>query len=310
MKAPAPDSDPARRPGLSLRQLEAYVSAHRGGTLAAAAERLGVTPSAASLLLKQLEQSLGVSLFDRGPRGLQPTQAGAAAFELARQVLDGAARLEHLARDLAALRQGSLRIGATPAIAAHVLPPLLRRYLERHPGVALTLDDSSPDQLGARLADEQIDLALGTPEPEHDARIAIEPLIRDRLCVICAHDDPLAAQNAVRWSELQAARIVTVRSGTGIRSLVDRALAASGVQVELAFEVSLFTTALALVAQGLGRALLPSFLLSFAGNPRLVARPLAEPTITRDICLMTQAGRTPSPAARAFAELVRAEVGD
>lgn len=310
MNRPETASESPRRTNLSLRQLEAFIEAHRGGTLAAAAERLGVTASAASLMLKQLEQSLGVSLFDRGPRGLQATEAGVAAVELARQVLDGATRLEHLAHDLAELRQGALRIGATPAIAAHVLPPVLRRFIERHPGIALTLDDSSPDQLGARLAADQIDLALGTPEADPDPQVEAELLIRDRLCVICLHDDALAGGDAVRWSQLEGARIITVHTGSGIRSLVDQALAQSGVRVELAFEVSLFTTALALVGQGLGRALLPSFLLSFAGDPRLVARPLAEPAITRDICLMHRASRSLSPAARAFAELVRAEIGD
>lgn len=295
---------------ITLRQLEAFVQAFHSGSLTAAAEQLQVTTPAASMLIKQLEEELGLALFDRGARGLQPTEMGQQAIAWATQALDARTQLDNLASARHGLARGQLRVAASPAIAALLLPPVIRRFRERHPGVKLLLDDASPAQLDQRVATGEVELALGTPDAHVDPRVECARLIRDQLSVICRTGDALALAETVAWSELAGLCVVTVRSGHGIRTLVNEALATSGVQLELAFEVTLFTTALAMAAQGLGLALLPSFLLTFAPQAGLVARPLHTPTVTRDIALMTCAGRALSPAAAAFAELVRTQLGD
>jgi DNA-binding transcriptional LysR family regulator len=293
----------------SLRQLQAFVLAHDGGSLSRAAQAMDITPSAASLLLKQLEQGLGMTVFERTPRGLKLTEGGRSVLPIARQVVAGTDQLAQLARVQQALPQARLRLAATPAMARTLLPPVMRKFTALHPQVLVSLDDGPAGPLAAAVAEGEIDLALATLDGEVPEGVMAEPLLHDALCLVCRPDDALAPRQLLAWSDLQGSALVMVRAGRGVRERLDQALQEQQVSVRLAFEVHQLGTALSLVEQGLGRAVLPSFLLSFGPAAAVVARPL-RPAYTRDIGMLWRRGPTPLPAVQAFAELLRAELGD
>jgi DNA-binding transcriptional LysR family regulator len=294
---------------LSLRQLQAFVLAHDSGSLSGAAQVMDITPSAASLLLKQFEQGLGMVVFERTPRGLKLTEDGQSVLPLVRQVVAGTERLGQLARARHALPQARLRLAATPAMARTLLPPVMRKFAALHPHVLMSLDDGPASQLATAVAQGEIDLALATLSGDVPESVMVERLLRDSLCLVCRPDDALAARTSLDWTELQGAALVMVGAGNGVRERLDQALNEQRVSVRTAFEVHQLGTALSLVEQGLGLAVLPSFLLSFTPTAAVVARPL-QPPFTRDISMLWRDGTVPLPAVQTFAELLRSELGD
>jgi len=280
----------------TLRQLEAFAHVYRLGSLTQAAQAMHLTQSAMSVLLQQLEEVLGVRLFDRTSRALRPTAAGHEAYETAQAVLQGVEQLLNDARGLAEKRRGVVHVGVATAVAATVLPGVIATFEQRHPQVRLVIHDVGPEHLIGPVLEQQVEFSIGTPQGRA-AGLAFTPLLRDQLSVICTPDAPLAALQAVPWRALGRTPVITVRRGNGIRTLIDNAMLQAGIAFEPRWEVSYLSTALALTARGLGVSVLPAHLVRASGAGGLVTRPLVEPSVPRDLYLITAKDRSLSPAA-------------
>src|SRR5690606_33666536 len=156
--------------------------------------------------------------------------------------------------------------------------------------------------------DRTVEFSVGTPDARNTA-LRFEPLLRDVLGVICRVDHPLAELEQIPWKALAGVPVVTVRRGNGIRALIDNAMQDAGIPFEPAWEVSYFSTALALASHGLGVSVLPPHLVTLTGNPQLVTRPLIEPQVEHDLYLITSRDHGLSPAAAALVEVFREALG-
>jgi len=292
----------------TLRQLRAFVAVHQLRKLSAAADRLFVTQSAVSMLIRQLEDGLGVRLFDRTTRSLQPTAAAAEVLPVAERVLRDIDALGAGFRDLTALRRGRVRLAITPTLAGILMPEAVRRFASDHPGVQVVVDDCAPDQFIARVVGEHVDFGIGTPE-RPGAEVQTETLLRDHLSLVCLRGHALASSTrAVRWAELAGHPVIAMRPGYGIRPMIDAAAAGAGVALEVTNEVSFLSTALWMTASGLGPSLMPSAYARAAGDPSLVVRPLTAPRVSRDISVVTRRGSSLAPACQAFVAALRASL--
>ncbi|MEJ7930672.1 LysR family transcriptional regulator [Ramlibacter sp. AN1015] len=289
----------------TLRQLRAFHAVYQLGKLSAAAEQMAVTQSAVSVLIRQMEGGLGVRLFDRSTRSLQPTQAAREAVAVAARILRDVDSLGAGLRELKELRRGRVSLAVTPTLAEILLPPVLRRFATLHPQVRVVLDDCAPDQFVSRVVGEHVDFGVGTPE-RAAADVDSRTLLRDHLALVCPADHPLAKGRTVRWAQLAGQPVITVRPGYGIRPLIDGAAGAAGVALDVVNEVSFLSTALWMTACGLGVSIMPSAYARHAGDASLAVRPLAAPRVSRDIALVTKRGRSLSPAAQELVEVMRA----
>ncbi|MGQ2994737.1 LysR family transcriptional regulator [Variovorax sp.] len=291
----------------SVRQLRAFAAVYHSGQLSSAAAALSLTQPAVSVLLRELEDRLGVRLFDRTTRSLHRTAAADEAIGHAERVLAELDALGSGMAELAAGRRGRLRIAVTSTIAQTLMPRALRRYTQQHPEVKVAIDDCAPSQFVETVLSGQVDFGVGTLQartPGLDERV----FVHDHLAVIADRDLPLPGGAAgITWRQLAALRLITVKPGYGVRNSIDAAAAEAGVRLEIAYEVTLLTTALAMAAGGLGPALLPASILAHADPSRLVARRLIRPTVARNIAVVTRQGRSLSPAAAAFADLLASE---
>lgn len=284
----------------SVRQLRAFLAIYYTGTLSGAAEALSLTQPAVTILLRELEQKLAVRLFDRTTRSLRKTPAATEAIAFAEQALAQLEAMTNSMHDLAAARRGSIRIAATSTVAQTLLPRAIRRYLEAHPGIRINVDDCAPGEFADRIMSEQVDFGVGTLEATVtglNERIFID----DHLCAV-APDGTLPNKKSLTWNELAALPAVLVKPGYGVRRHVDRAVYEAGVELQIAYEVSLLTTALAMAANHLGIAVLPQSILAHTEYRDLVALRLIRPTVQRHTSVVFKEGRTLSPAARAFTE--------
>ncbi|RYZ13102.1 MAG: LysR family transcriptional regulator [Comamonadaceae bacterium] len=294
----------------SVRQLRAFVAIYHGGQLSSAAGQLSITQPAVTVLLRELEERLGVRLFDRTTRSLRRTEAANEAIGYAERVL---AELDALGTDMKALAQGTrgrVRVAATSTIAQTLMPQALRRYMQAHPEVKVLIDDCAPGEFVEKIRSEQVDFGVGTLDGRV-AGLSERVIVRDHLSVIADRSLRFPHPTQATWKQLATHPLITVKPGYGVRGMIDRAAAEAGVTLDVAHEVTLLGTALALAASGLGVSVLPTSMLAHTRYPDLVARRLVRPVVLRNIAVVSRQGRSLSPAAQAFADLLgRGFAGD
>lgn len=282
------------------RQLDAFIAVHEERGFGAAARRLGLTPSAVSQLVADLEETLGLRLFERSTRKVALTAPGQQFLEPATAVLAQMARAERVAADLRRCGTGHVIVAAPQALAATLLPAAIEAFALRQPGVQVRLRDTPVDRLVQAVAGAEADLALGPDVATGDAVVG-QVLFDSPWVLWCAPGHPLAQPPTVRWPELRAHAVVA--AGRDHERNVpamspDRPAAERIVPVDVVDHV---TTALGLAARGLAVTLAPAYVEALARTMGLVMRRVVEPESTRQVCLYRPARRAGSAAAEAFA---------
>lgn len=292
---------------LTMKQLRAFAAVYRTRRLATAAQRLSVTTSAVSVLIRQIETSLATRLFDRTTRSLEPTAAAHAAIGLAERILQSVEMLEVGCRELGERRRGQVHLAVTPAIGAALMPATVRAFTQAYPDIRVVIDDCAPDQFLPHILTDQVEFGIGTPE-DPAGEIDVETLVDDHLCVVCASDHPLAARRQVRWVDLASVPVIAVRPGYGVRRTLDRIAGAARVELRIVNEVNFMASIMWMVSSGLGVSIVPSALVASSHFANLVARPLVMPKVSRAISIVTRRGRSLSPACRSFTDMLARDI--
>ena len=298
---------------LSLRQLRAFVAVAHAQSMTRAAAQLHLTPSALSMLVRGLEEELGLRLFERTTRKLILTAAGRDFLPSAEQVFGV---LESGLQALAVHHPNEtppLRVASSPLLASGLLPRVIASLRAESPSMRIQLHDVPVPDLPMRVREGHVDLAIGTATRDAADLKAI-PLYADPLMLVCAPDHPLARRAQVSWQELLDEPLVLLQRDSGLRTLVDDTLAKWSRRAHIAQEVTHVATALALVAEGEGIAPLPSYAISRAQahlgiSAGVAAIALVEPVVTRQIVAWIAPGAQPHPAQEAFLAQFRKMAG-
>ncbi len=289
---------------VTLRQLRAFLEVARHGSFTAAAERLHVTQSALSVMIRELERELRVRLFDRTTRRVQLTAAGEEFHPLAEKTLEDLEHAVARSRELAEVRRGRVTIAATTLIASILLPRAIADYRERHEGVRIVLRDGAPPgQIARMVQDGEVDIGIG-PTAARDDALSATPFLVDTLEVACPAGHPLTRKTRVTWRDLAAQPLIALSGETAIRQLLEEQLGAAGARFEPAYQVAFLATAIGLVDAGLGVAVLPSHARPLARLHHIRFMKLGSPAIRRDVWLITRRDRALSPAAESFREFL------
>ena len=283
----------------TLRQLKAFSTVARLRSFTRAAEALHATQPGLSAQIRELEESLGVRLFDRSTRSVAPTQAAADLLPVVEQVLGALASVAARAEDVANRRTGRVVVAALPSLAATLVPGVVRRMRERHPGIDVVVRDGLAERTLAAVRSGEVDLAL-TSAPPPDRELAFAPLLADRMMAVLPRAHPLARARSVRLADVLDGPLVLMDRDSSVRRLVDAASASLGRLAEPDYEVAFMSTAIGLVRAGLGATLLPSSAAELRGASDLRVRELVAPRLVRSLGLLTQRQRAPSPAVEAF----------
>ncbi|MFC6283655.1 MULTISPECIES: LysR family transcriptional regulator [Polaromonas] len=294
------DQRNAPRPaGVTMRQLRAFVAVAQDESITRAAQRLHLTPSALSMLISSLEGELAVRLFERTTRRIALTDAGLELLPSIKKVFENLDDAFDGLRQLSDRRSGRFAVATSPLLAATLLPPLLAGFRVRFPGIRVDLFDLPVDGIAQAVRSGQADFGVCTADTEMPG-LVLTTLYQDRLMLACQSDHPLADRREVRWAELAGEPLALLRHGSGLRSLVERGFAEIGEPVQPAFEVAHVTTAVGLVEAGLAVSILPSYALSSARSPGVVAVPLTAPVMERNIVALTDGQRQLSAPCEAF----------
>lgn len=288
--------------GVEFQQMRYVVAVAETRNFTRAAEQCHVVQSALSHQVARLERELGVTLFARTSRRVELTAAGEAFLPAARQSLEAADRAAADAAAAVGEVRGRLCVGAIPTVAAVDVPELLKQFRDRHPQVQVSLESRRSDEMVALVVSGGLDVAfLGFEESVRPSGVALRELARDRLVAVLPSDHPRAGRKRLRLADLADEVFVDFPAGSPGRAQTDAAFAAAGLVREVAFEVMSTDLMARMVQRGLGIALLPS--TYDLALPGLVTVGVTDGP--RRVEYLASSAFNPSPAARAFLELVR-----
>jgi len=285
----------------SLRQLRAFSAIYHTGQISAAADQLGLTQPAVTVLLRDLESKLGVKLFDRTARGLRRTEAAQEAIGYAERIFTELQAFTTCMGEFADAKRGRVRVACTATIVQTLLPLIMRRFADKHPEITLELHEVAPSDFVETVLSQRVDCGIATLEkPVSGLKEHI--ILRDTLCAVALPSHLPTPSDTITWAQLATLPVITMKAGYGVRTQIDSAARQVSESLCIVQEVSLIASALALAEAGVGVALVPGALANRHKHPDLIARQIIKPSIGRDIALVHPAERVLSPAAGAFYE--------
>ncbi len=284
---------------VTLRQLRALVAVADTGSFTLAAERLFITQSALSGLIKELESTLGLRLFDRSTRRLRLSDTGRELYPQIEKILHDLDGVVSEVGNLKDLQRGTVRVAVPQLLACTLLPELMAGFRVQHPGVTLRLVDCAVESVMARVFSGEVDMGIG-PEREANSDIAAEQLFSLPFMAVMPSGHPLVRKPLLRWQDLAGQSLITLQGQFTELLFNDVGDAARDLHKEAFMQVTFMTTALALVRAGLGITLCIPYARSLVEQFGLVMRPLGDPVVERSFWVFTRKGRALSPAAQEF----------
>jgi DNA-binding transcriptional LysR family regulator len=291
---------------LTLRQLKVFECVARHLNYTRAAAELHLTQPAVSMQVKQLEDSLGVALFEQLGKRIHLTEAGQEVVTYARSVTQQLDELEAVLNRIKGLGGGRLRISVATT-ANYFIPILLGAFSRRYPDVTVTLDVTNRETLLKQLAENTVDLVImGKPPAEAD--VEAEPFMDNPLVVVAPPEHPLADQHAIPLTRLQEETFLVRESGSGTRIAMERFFNERGMRLKTGMEVGSNEAIKQSVQAGLGLGLLSRATIEQElALKRLVVLDVSEFPIMRHWYVVHRKGKRLSAAADAFRNFVLEE---
>ena len=289
---------------MDTRTMEYYLAVVREGNISAAAEALHVAQPSLSRQMKELEEELGVTLFQRGSRRITLTEEGMVLRRRAEELVQLMQRTEDEVRQVKNHLTGSVRIGAGESHAFHYLAQTAASLAAEYPGIRFDVVSGDTRDLLDQLENGLIDFALVFTDFDRTLYHSVELPAEDSFAVLMRKDCPLAEKEAVRLSDLKGYPLIVSRASeplfTGSNQL-------SGLRVAATY--NLIYNASLLVEDGLGCAISFDRLINTAGDSSLCVRPLI-PRIRNAGNLIWKKYQTFSPAVRLFVEEIRKMIAE
>ncbi|MEU3298683.1 LysR family transcriptional regulator [Streptomyces sp. NPDC006678] len=282
---------------MQFQQLVYFVAVAETLHFTQAAERVHVSQPSLSQQIRALEKELGAELFSRARGNVALTDAGETLLPLARRILADADTARHEVQELAQLRRGRIRLGATPSVCTGLLPDVLRAFHDLHPGIELLIEESGSHDLVRELARGALDLALVVlPLPTPSPALTTVELLQEDLVVVSSAAAP-APRRPVGIADLEGEPLVMFRHGYDLRDLTVAACRAAGFEPAFTVEGGEMDAVLGFVRAGLGLAVVPRMVAARAGRDLRVTA-LARPGLRRTIALAHRSDVAPPRAAR------------
>ncbi|MFD4841390.1 LysR substrate-binding domain-containing protein [Achromobacter sp. NPDC058515] len=252
---------------MQLRHLRYFVKIVEAGSFSRAATLIPVAQPALSQQIAALEEELGVVLLHRSARGVRPTAAGAAFYAEAASILSQLERIPQIVRSLGGEMQGVVRIGMSSTLASFLAGELMEACKATLPKISLRFSSGASGQLGSRIRDSSLDLAL-VFEDEPFTGFLRQPLFRQRLFVV----SPRKAgrrPSGIRFEQLADMPLILPAHPNITRTMLDRLFAQAGIVPQIVAETEVFSGMLSAVQAGIGNTILP--LGDFSGVPGYAA---------------------------------------
>lgn len=247
---------------MDISELQAFASVAQHASFSQAAATLHITQPAISKRISNLEERLGLKLFDRIGRSVLLTEAGRALLPRARKIL---LEVEDCRRALSNLQgevTGKLTLGTSHHIGLHRLPPVLRAFTSAYPAVQLDMKFIDSEEAFGGVAQGELEIGIITLPPEPPERFELIPIWRDPLCVVAGKQHPLAEKSKVTLKQLSQHLAVLPSESTFTRRIVESTFQTAGLGINVAISTNYLETIRMMVGIGLGWSVLPATMVN------------------------------------------------
>lgn len=291
-------------PDFSLRELRAFVALVDVENFTRAAQAIHLSQPAFSALIRRLEETVGVRLFDRNTRSVRLTPEGLLFEPSARQLVRDAERALANLSDQIELRKGRVHVAALPTISAGLLPAVFEEFRRSFPGIDLVLSDRLSEACIALVKEGRADFALVSNNArageldELDARL----LCRHHYHLVCPAHHPLLSEKRLTLRKIAQHPFIQMTRNNSVRKALEAAIHPRIMNTVL--EVEHLGTVISMVNAGLGISVVPTFTLHQFQWPTIATRPLVTPHLLRHIYLVRHRDRSLSVASSAMLDLI------
>jgi DNA-binding transcriptional LysR family regulator len=290
---------------MNRTQLSAFTAVAEAGGFTKGARRLMVSQPAVSLHVAELERTLRAKLFDRLPRGVRLTAAGHMLLGFAKRIESLEGEAESAIADLLGLRRGKLIIGASLTIGSYFLPIALGEFRRRHPQIDLEMEIANTQQIESLVRENRVDLAFTEGLAPKDASSALT-IYDDRLVPIAPPNHPLLKHKRITAALVCREELILREVGSGTRDVIEAEFARRRLKIRPLMSLGSTEAIKRAVEAGVGLAVVSELAVENevrAGT--LVVLAVAALTIDRPFRVLRPLGKSDSPAAAAFLEVVR-----
>lgn len=295
---------------VTLKQLRAFVTVAREGSFRSAAQKLSISPSALTISIRELEVGLGLRLLERTTRTVRIAPQASAFLLLIERFLSDLERSICDVQALSAGKTGSVVVGGAASFVAFVVAPAIGSMSKSYPGVSIRVIEDMTETLSERIRAGEVDLGFATTWRAIQG-ISSVPLLADRVGVLCSPKrKDLCARKELTWIDLIDQPIVALPRTSGMRGMLRNFPSICWILENPKYEVTSNLAMLDLVERDVGVAIIPALSARHQENPRRVFRPLSDPVVWRELCLLQLTCNTLTPVAAILLRHVLNELQD
>jgi LysR family transcriptional regulator, low CO2-responsive transcriptional regulator len=291
---------------VSLRQLRVFEAVARHNSYTRAAEELHLSQPAVSMQVRQLEDEIGLPLFERLGKQVVVTEAGREVFHYSRAIGQSLREMEEVLESLKGVSRGTLCI-AVASTVNYFAPRLMATFQQRHPGIGLRLDVTNRESLVQMLDSNSVDLVL-MGVPPRNVEVEAEAFMDNPLVVIAPPDHPLAGERGIPLARLAEEVFVMREEGSGTRQAMERFFSERGQTIRHGMQMTRNEAVKQAVRSGLGLSVVSLHTIELElETGRLVTLDVDGFPDRRQWYLVYRRGKRLSPAAGAFRDFVLTE---
>lgn len=284
-----------------MQDIRYFLAMSRTLNFTKAAEICNVSQPALTRAIRKLEDELGGLLFSREPNNTHITDLGRLIEPHLTEIVTHAGEAKRTATRFLKLEEANFALGVMCTIAPVQFVNFLDRFKADNPGIEITMLEAEPDELCNLLVKGEMDVALMARPDSFPAPLQASKLYSERFVIACSASHPFASKNEVSMAELDGEFYLS-RINCEFHRILDEMCRKQGVSLVKSYRSEREDWILTMIAAGMGVCFLPQYTVTFPG---VIGRPVVSPSVERDVCLITVAGRRWSPPVAAFVQAVR-----
>ncbi|MGO3929843.1 LysR family transcriptional regulator [Rhodopseudomonas pseudopalustris] len=288
---------------MNLRQIRAFLLVAKYRSFTRAADELGLTQAAVSLMIREFEAGIGMPVFARSTRSIHITPVGQGLQPELERILSDLDKVFSAVSASISIRKGNVRVASLSSIAVRLLPSTIARCRQQHPAISISIRDDTSAKVLEQVKSAAADFGISTNDAP-STEIDFTPLFSEKFSVVCSRAHPFAKLHSIGWGKLCETPYIGMTEETGIGRLIGQIEQRQSRNLNTVIQVSQLSTVLGQLEENLGVALLPETAKPSPRHHALTSIPLSGLNIVRSIGILRRVDRPLSPAASAVADAI------
>jgi len=272
---------------INAKLLNAFIEVADLGSFRLAADRLHRSQSAVSMQIRDLEEQLGVILFKRDTRNVSITPEGECLREYVKRAMRELDKGLDRIKILSTQHRSHIRVACVPSVTSTRLPMAITSFQQEYPSIKIEVFELLAKEVHDAISKKVADIGIA-PIEENTHNLVSIPLFIEPVCAVFAASMRPRSSRGITLKELREFPIMTVGKNTVQRDALNRAQAATNIQLKITHQFAHAQTLLSMVSAGLGVAIVPEIAMEIPGYTDLCAYPIVNPPMIREVAILTR----------------------